>query len=609
MPGPEQAEGHSTGAASKPRKDPHRLRLLGLERETEDVRARPSCVILQIDGLSYEDFSAALDAGKLPFLASYLKRGRGIAGPWRAMLPTSTSAFQAGLFYGDNSDVPGFFWYDKGRGAEVRMDGLADTARMEERLRERAAPFEGLLHKGAAYSTIFSGGAQNTLLTFSRLFHPRLNLDTKPTRLAVFVFSQVLLLLRLAYYTLTEIVIAFYDLLAGLVSQRNKFLEFKFLFPRIVSVVLCREIATLAAILDIHRGVGPIYANYFAYDEHAHHRGPSSKFAHWTLKGIDGAIRRIAKAIEKAERDGVRQYDLYVWSDHGQVPAVPFHELFEQAPERHFDLLFQALYGGTEAQREEASALRESERIRRGRVVRGQVQRYAPQRVERQARRAEDMQGFVPGPLRRFYRRLVGLARGGESPAGATDTTEDLQGAQEPAQHRVLLVSTGPVAHLYYTGDAEPLCYEAWEERFPVFLEQIASHGGVGFALARSRDGGARLGTAGQWFDIHDEQALEAHAPALIANVVRARREELVRWANMPSAGDLVLVGERSEDAPVVSYTYERGGHAGVSERETTPFFVAPARSKELWPELTAASEDPLTLHDIHERLRDTYAT
>ena len=57
------------------------------------------------------------------------------------------------------------------------------------------------------------------------------------------------------------------------------------------------------------------------YDEQSHWRGPSSKFAHWSLRGIDDAARRVWKEARFAER---RDYAVWLYSDHGQEDAIPY---------------------------------------------------------------------------------------------------------------------------------------------------------------------------------------------------------------------------------------------------------------------------------------------
>lgn len=587
---------HATDPHRRKKRHPRHLKMLGLARLSEERRAERSCVMLQIDGLSYKNFRRALQSGKLPFLSRLLRRRKAVAGPWHTMLPTSTAAFQTGLFYGDNDDIPGFFWFDKTGRREMRMNGADDTAKVEEGLRQRVAPFRGLLAGGSSYSALFTGGADNTFFTFARLFSPRYNLTLKRRWLMLFLMSQVLLVGRILYYSTIELALTLYDLIVGLLRGKNSAVEFKFVFPRIFSVVICREIATLAAILDIYRGVGPIYVNYFAYDEHAHLRGPDSRFAHWTLRGIDSSIRRIWKAAERARRERIRSYDVFVWSDHGQTPSVPFHDLFDDTPEHHFDMLFRALYGPS-PQATAHTADHGSGRDRRRNHKR--AMRQALENIDRQVHRA-DFLGELNPRLARLLARL-------SSPISELEAYVDkFFGAAPESVFR--FVSTGPMAHICIVDCAEPLTYEDWQERFPYFLELIAQHKGVGFALTRTRTGGCMVGIDGRWLNLMDETALKEHVTLHLAQIMSSRREDLCRWANMKTAGDMLLFGQRDGDRPVITYTYEHGSHGGPSPDETLPFLLVPAPIAEEWPEISSKRvQQMLTLKDLHKRLRERY--
>lgn len=580
-----------------------RLRLLGLKRVSPEKRSRPSAVFLQIDGLSYRNFRRAIGSGKLPFLSRLLRKRQAVAGPWHAMLPTSTAAFQAGLFYGHNDNIPGFHWYDKITGREVHMNGTGDTARVEEEIQQQAPHYRGLLAGGSSYSALYTGGADNTFLTFARLFSPRYNLTTKRRWLMLFMISQLLLLGRVLYYTVIELILTLYDLIRGLLSRKNTLHEFKFAFPRIFSVVVCREIATLAAILDIYRGVGPIYVNYFAYDEHAHHRGPDSRFAFWALRGIDASIRRIWKAAQKARRSKIRHYDVFIWSDHGQVESTPFHDLFQETPEYHFDMLFQALYRKDD--KDYLEKLHGQAGVKKTAPIQGThhaplFQMAAPENLELQARRADFVSESSPRWLAHLVNRLMQPALDFRSYIESLSPTSTARGFH--------FVSTGPMAHAYFTDDKEPLTYEQVRMRYPYFLELIAQHKGCGFILCRTGAGGCQIGYDGQWLDIFDEEAIRAHFPLDFARIILSRRKDLCRWANMKSSGDLLIFGQREPDRPVITYTYEHGSHGGPSPQETLPFLLVPVAIAPNWPEISHEKvEKLLTLKDLHHRLRQAY--
>src|SRR5690606_13940570 len=92
-------------------------------------------------------------------------------------------------------------------------------------------------------------------------------------------------------------------------------------FLHIGSNVILRELQTLAAMLDIDTGLPAIYTTYNAYDEVAHHFGPSSRTALKSLRALD---RRIGEIRRVLRRPPGRPYDLYILSDHGQTPSIPY---------------------------------------------------------------------------------------------------------------------------------------------------------------------------------------------------------------------------------------------------------------------------------------------
>jgi len=560
---------------------------IGLPTANEETRQKRTFIIAQIDGLSEAGFQRALRARRFPFLSRMLRESKAVAGPWRAHVPTSTSAFQAGLFYGIFNRIPGFFWFDRERQRRMRMNTSEDTSWVEEHLTEQVKPFTGLLTGGSSYSALFTGGADNTFFTFSRLFSPRLNLSHRKGWIYLFLLSQIFLVFRIAYYSAIEIVLSLVDVVRSAFRRYSPLAELKFLFPRIASVVVVREIATLATILDIYRGVGPIYLNYFSYDEHAHYRGPNSTFAYWTLRGLDASIKRIYRATERARRMGIRDYDLYVLSDHGQVRAYPFAELFEQSPAIHFNQLFRALYGGSS----NGSGIAGLTALRRRRMEKASTELH-----ESEVQRAETIMAPIPGfrllsklflrPPKRKLERQFG----------------------SPMPEALQFVSTGPVAHICISNCKQPVTYEEMRECYPAFLDVLARHEGVGMALCRTKSGGCKISCRGKWFDLGSEHELAQHAPASAMEVLRRHQQELIRLANLEWAGDLVLVGFGRADHRVISYSLEHGSHSGISPEETTPFLLVPARCARQWPELTSFDRiNRIELRDLHERLLGLY--
>src|SRR6266481_842819 len=113
-------------------------------------------LLLHLDGVGRAQLEHALEHGYAPTLRAMLERGPYRLSPCRSGAPTSTPAFQAGLLYGVGHDIPGYTWFDKRRGSEVRMDRGEDARLLEEELARHGNP---LLRGGSVYCSIFSGGA------------------------------------------------------------------------------------------------------------------------------------------------------------------------------------------------------------------------------------------------------------------------------------------------------------------------------------------------------------------------------------------------------------------------------------------------------------------
>lgn len=134
----------------------------GADRLIRRLRLEPSpraaarrFLVIQIDGLSRTVFEYALARRRLRTLKRLLRRGQLVFRPMSVGIPSSTPAFQAGLFYGVNPDIPGFHWYDKRTGADVYFPrpGIADLVE-----RRHAQGRRGIMEGGRCYGCVFTGG-------------------------------------------------------------------------------------------------------------------------------------------------------------------------------------------------------------------------------------------------------------------------------------------------------------------------------------------------------------------------------------------------------------------------------------------------------------------
>ena len=296
-------------------------RLLGLPRYPEKKKDA-GVILIQVDGLSHDQLKKALSAGRMPFVYNLVSGSAYHLKPCYSGIPSATPAFQGELFYSVKTCVPAFEFYDRSDGERKAMFQPAVSREVSERLENLGPP---LLSGGTAYSHIFSGGALEARYCADRVSMESMLTAVNPFKLLFILMFHIGKLFRVLAYSALEFVLAVTDFFRGIFTARHIRKEFTFILARIFACIVLRELIRFRVKMDIARGVSVISANLIGYDEQAHRRGPDSRFAHWTLRGIDDVIRDIYTTAVKA--DGSR-YRILIYSDHGQEPVESFADRF-----------------------------------------------------------------------------------------------------------------------------------------------------------------------------------------------------------------------------------------------------------------------------------------
>jgi hypothetical protein len=210
-----------------------------------------------------------------------------------------------------------------------------------------------------------------------------------------------------------ELVVAVSDFFRGVIKGNDVWAELRLVPARVIVAVLIRELITIGVEADVTRGLPIIHANFLGYDEQSHGRGPSSAMAHWSLRQIDGAIARIVRAARASRR---RDYQIWLYSDHGQQASRPF----EDVTGRTLDQVVEDLFQQDGPRRDSAGSGRSEARMQGIR-----------------AQRAGWLGGF-------WAKRLEELAE------TFAMTDEDARSA------RPMVVAKGPLGHVYLPSDCEP---------------------------------------------------------------------------------------------------------------------------------------------------------
>lgn len=487
-------------------------RLLRLPLST-GTETSPGLVMIQIDGLSQPELERALERGEMPFLRRLIAREHYHLHRLYAGVPTTTAAFQGELFYGVKGAVPGFNFMERASGRLVRMFEPAAAAQVEREL--ESAGGEPLLQDGSCYVDNYTGGAAEPHFCPSATgWGPALR-AANPLTMAFLLLSNAYSFLRVAALLVLELALALVDCVRGLMDGQDVLKELKLIPTRVVITILLRELATIGAKIDVARGLPIIHLNFLGYDEQAHRRGPSSRFAHWSLKGIDDAIARIWRAAHRSAR---RHYDVWVYSDHGQETTQPY----DKAQGRSFAEAVAEVFAGHEGEPiHYRSSGQHGIQLQRVRLLGGKrIQRVLP-----------------VGPLRQ----------------------------EEPDSPRLSVAPLGPVAMIYYDRAL------AVTER-AALARALVAQAKAPLVLIKNSSGRARAWSEAGEFALPEQGAaiLGADHPFLAAAT-----HDLIALCHHADAGDFVACGWRA-GSPALSFASENGAHGGAGPNETNAFALLP---------------------------------
>ncbi|MBA4146567.1 MAG: endonuclease/exonuclease/phosphatase family protein [Verrucomicrobia bacterium] len=486
----------------------------------EDARPeKPGLLLIQIDGLARGQFEKALRRGKMPFLKRLLRRQHYELKSFYSGVPSTTPAVQGELFYGVPCVVPSFSFLNRAERRLATMYHPESVKPVEEILQQKG---EGLLTGGSSWSNIYCGGAtqeESHVCAASIGFGDMMRSKSFFSFIALMLL-QIPMVLRTIGLVLFELVLAVWDVIEGVFRHRKQLhRELKFVFNRMFITIGLREVITMGAKIDLARGLPITHLNFLGYDEQAHRRGPGSAFAHWSLRGIDRAIERLFFAAQRSHR---RDYQVWIFSDHGQEAVTPFSEIFE---------------GGIE------------EAVRQGweHTVKGQKRRKS--RVSDRDSRAYWAGGKVA--RKRLAERSLW-----------EQLTED-------ENHSFSIAAMGPVGHVYF---AQELGIEE-KRQFANWLVANAKIPGVLFKT----EPGHALWIRRQGELLLPEEAIEVLPHSEKLNEEAAR--DLVCLCHNEYAGDVILLGWNT-DSPPMTFEEERGAHGGPGPNETQGFLLVPENTR-----------------------------
>ncbi|MFG1622635.1 alkaline phosphatase family protein [Kribbella sp. NPDC049227] len=495
------------------------------KKPVDDPEA-PGVIFVQLDGVPFPVLRWQLLAATLPTVGRWIRDGGYRLVEWTPVLPPTTPASQLGILHGRIDGVPAFRWYDRVLGRVLVSNRAADAAEIER----RASNGRGLLADGGvSISNLFSGDAERSVLTMSKIELKRGSADTRR---------------RVAWYLARPDGFAgsFFGAVAEIArerfeSRRQRRRDVRprghrgwlFAGMRAVTNVVLRDLNTALVAEEMIRGTRAVYVDYVDYDEVAHHAGSLRPESLATLDRLD----RVLACLEEVAAAAPRPYRLVVLSDHGQSQGAIFADRYG------IDLA------------EVCSQLT--------------------------AAQVEAVEQSVEG-----WGRLSGLLAdlsGGGSGTGrvAHDAALRVQDRSAPpavtTESDLVVLGSGNLG-LVYAADEHRLTMEDITDRWPALIPGLVNHDGIGFVAVMSTEHGPlALGPSGVHrlsdAKVTGDDPLAPFGPSASADVLRA--------VSMPEAPDLYVNSSVDQDTGEVS-AFEGlvGCHGGLGGWQGRAVLLAP---------------------------------
>jgi uncharacterized membrane protein YvlD (DUF360 family) len=498
---------------------------------------QPGVVIVQIDGLAHPILAGRVRAGSVNNMASWIRSGSHTLSKWEAMLPSMTSASQAGILHGTNDGIPAFRWYERDRQKLMVSSSPVDAAEIVRRLSNG----EGLLsNNGVSICNLVTGDATRAYITTAAIKDESQGIGDSKAFLGFFLSPSGYL--RSFTLFMGEFIKERYQARrthrSGVQPQMHR--GMKYAGMRAASNVLLRDVNVSLIIEEMYRGANVIYADFTDYDELAHHCGPERVESFEALDGVDRAIGTLAKAAE----DAPRPYRFIILSDHGQSLGLTFKQRYGQS----LGEVVRDLMGG------------------RATVVQTRTKAEGSTFVNAFLSEITQSRGVGPSVAR--------AALANRTHDGVVDLDEEE--VPPPAdESTIAVVGSGNLGLVYFTGHDHRLTVEELEELHPGLVAKLAEHPGVGLLMARSSiHGPVAFGPRGLRY--LEENRVEGEDPTEIfgPNTVMS----LTREDAMTHAPDLLLLSQYDPVmGEVAAFEELIGSHGGLGGPQTEPFILHPS--------------------------------
>jgi hypothetical protein len=279
------------------------------------------------------------------------------------------------------------------------------------------------------------------------------------------------------------------------------------------------------------------------YDEVAHHAGPDTKDAMDTLQGIDVHLKRILDVIE---RKAPRPYDVFLLSDHGQSYGQTFLQRYGITLSDYIESLVQGGASVTEVNATENA--------------RGQAGALVAE--------IENMQG------KHSLGRVTGVAL--KRVAKTLERRMEPQEVPASMDSDVIACVSGNLANVYFNIHGGKISRSELETAHAGLLDALIAHEGIGLVVIYDDHGEPWVLGKGGSRQLRSGQTIKQD-PLHPYGDPDHRAEQLLRLAEFPHAGDLIVISTLYPDGQVAAFEELVGSHGGLGGQQTDAFLYHPA--------------------------------
>lgn len=509
----------------------------------------PGVIFLEIDGLAEPILEKALEEGHMPTLKRWIDSGSHVITGWEPDTSSQTSASQAGILHGDNSNIPAFRWYDK----NTQQIVASSDAKMLPGIEKERSNGNGLLSKdGASRGNLFSGDAPYVMATASTIR------DTSKFHTSEFqaYFGNPYNASRTILLLIWDMILEWRQFRSARKNNVQPILDKHHrggVYPvlRGFMTVVMRELNIYTILGDIFAGRSAVYATFVGYDEIAHHSGVLDPGAFDILFKLDQQFHRLASAVPQAPRP----YHFVILSDHGQTGGATFKQRYGKSLQEYVQQLMESevTVGGGAAAGEDW----------------GHLNSYFTDTIQNEDSASSKVAA----------RALKGRTDDGQVALGpaATDQMPKEESGQEE-QPDVIALASGNLGLISFTKWPERMSQEEIDEAYPAVIPGLRQHEGIGFVMVHSKAKGPVVYANGGTYYLQDDR-VEGSNP--LENFGPNAARHLRRTVSFPNCPD-ILVNSFYNPQINEGAAFEEliGFHGGLGGTQTQPFILHPAGLK-----------------------------